>query len=222
MSLAAIIDALVEAGATPQMIAAAARAHEAATPARSKHAEAQARYKARKEQEQASPMISDDQRDQQDQPKEKAPQTPKKENPLPKENPPKGGQKKKVRPSRTRIDPESSLTDEFRETARRAGMPESDVPREFRRFVDHHAAKGSEMADWLAAWRTWLGNWQRFNGKTNVVSITANADPPRKAAEFTSEENAEIARIRKIPDPDEARRVYSEFLANRQRHVQAV
>lgn len=30
------------------------------------------------------------------------------------------------------------------------------------RFIDHHTAKGSVFADWDAAFRTWLGNSQRW------------------------------------------------------------
>ena len=38
----------------------------------------------------------------------------------------------------------------------------ADLEREVVRFRDHHAGKGSLMADWQAAWRTWCGNSQRF------------------------------------------------------------
>lgn len=37
-----------------------------------------------------------------------------------------------------------------------------DVAAELRQFRDYHAAKGSLMADWQAAWRTWVGNARRF------------------------------------------------------------
>ena len=32
------------------------------------------------------------------------------------------------------------------------------VETELQKFRDYHAAKGSVMADWQAAWRTWVGN----------------------------------------------------------------
>lgn len=32
-----------------------------------------------------------------------------------------------------------------------------DVGAEVQKFSDYHAAKGSVMADWQAAWRTWVG-----------------------------------------------------------------
>lgn len=38
-----------------------------------------------------------------------------------------------------------------------------DASAELQRFRDHHTAKGSLMADWNAAWRTWCGNAKRFH-----------------------------------------------------------
>jgi hypothetical protein len=35
---------------------------------------------------------------------------------------------------------------------------------EFERFRNHHTSKGSLMADWPAAWRTWCGRAQEFGG----------------------------------------------------------
>ena len=34
---------------------------------------------------------------------------------------------------------------------------------ELEKFRNHHAAKGSVMADWQAAWRTWVGNAVKFS-----------------------------------------------------------
>jgi hypothetical protein len=33
-----------------------------------------------------------------------------------------------------------------------------NIPKELRKFCDYHTAKGNVMADWQAAWRTWVGN----------------------------------------------------------------
>jgi hypothetical protein len=41
----------------------------------------------------------------------------------------------------------------------------------FLHFVDHHQAKGNKFANWQAAWRTWLRNDQKFNGKPKVKSL---------------------------------------------------
>lgn len=43
--------------------------------------------------------------------------------------------------------------------AQAAGL---NVERELSRFKDHHAAKGTKMLDWQAAWRTWIGNAVEF------------------------------------------------------------
>jgi uncharacterized protein YdaU (DUF1376 family) len=42
------------------------------------------------------------------------------------------------------------------------GLLPNDIRREWPRFRDHHIAKGSVMADWSAAWRTWLRNAKEF------------------------------------------------------------
>ncbi len=47
--------------------------------------------------------------------------------------------------------------------------------REAERFRDHHAAKGSVMADWDAAFRTWLGNAQRFQGGNGAAAPSSAA-----------------------------------------------
>lgn len=52
-----------------------------------------------------------------------------------------------------------------RHAAESVGMTPAVFRSEWQRFRDHHRAKGSVMADWDAAWRTWCANWTRFNGK---------------------------------------------------------
>ena len=34
---------------------------------------------------------------------------------------------------------------------------------ELQKFSDYHKGKGSVMADWQAAWRTWMGNASQFH-----------------------------------------------------------
>ena len=63
---------------------------------------------------------------------------------------------------RTAIDPDLEPNDRNRADAAAAGLAGREARDEWRRFVDCHAAKGSLMASWDAAWRTWLGNRQRF------------------------------------------------------------
>ena len=56
-----------------------------------------------------------------------------------------------------------------------------DADAEIAKFRDHHAAKGSLMADWDAAWRTWVGNAVQF-GRAKVQSPSAKPDTPEYAA----------------------------------------
>jgi hypothetical protein len=41
-------------------------------------------------------------------------------------------------------------------------IPTPDADPDVTRFLDHHRAKGSLMADWSATWRTWVRNGVRF------------------------------------------------------------
>jgi hypothetical protein len=65
--------------------------------------------------------------------------------------------------ARSRIPSDWSLSEEDIGYAsdRGFGVPQIDVMLE--RFRNHHAGKGSVMADWSAAWRTWVGNEIKFN-----------------------------------------------------------
>ncbi len=45
---------------------------------------------------------------------------------------------------------------------------------EHERFVNHHVAKGSLMADWEHAWRTWVGNAVRFAAENAEKRSRAN------------------------------------------------
>lgn len=47
-------------------------------------------------------------------------------------------------------------------------------------FRDHHRGKGTRMADWSAAWRTWRGNAPKFN-----AAPKGGAKPPSTAFEQT-------------------------------------
>lgn len=49
--------------------------------------------------------------------------------------------------------------------AKQLGMTDADLDIECDKFENHHRAKGSLMADWDAAWRTWCRNWQTFSQK---------------------------------------------------------
>lgn len=67
-----------------------------------------------------------------------------------------------------------------RERAAREGI---NADLEAERFRDHHTARANTMADWDAAFRTWLGNAPRFaNGTRNGPGGSAERAPeqPRK------------------------------------------
>jgi hypothetical protein len=96
--IAAALRELIAAGVTgDQLVMAIERIERAAAPQRSKHAEAQARYRENKKNK-SSQVITRDHGDHTDHDTslldDKDPHTPKNTNPLSKENPPKGGQKK--------------------------------------------------------------------------------------------------------------------------------
>ncbi len=64
--------------------------------------------------------------------------------------------------------------------ASNAGIP---MPHELEKFKDYHRAKGNTMADWQAAWRTWVGNavdYAKRNGKGKGNGFTNARDESRK------------------------------------------
>lgn len=72
---------------------------------------------------------------------------------------------KRARP-RVPIPSDAQPTEVDRKAAAEAGLPPEMFRAEWRKFRDHHLAKGTLMADWAAAWRTWLGNIAQFQPKT--------------------------------------------------------
>lgn len=65
--------------------------------------------------------------------------------------------------ARTRIEPDWQPNDAGREYAFGRGMTGSDIPNEVERFVNFHLGRGTVSADWAASWRSWCGNFTRFN-----------------------------------------------------------
>jgi hypothetical protein len=63
---------------------------------------------------------------------------------------------------RTQIPEDAQPAELDKLAAQNAGLGQAEFRTEWRRFRDHHRAKGSLMADWSAAWRTWLGNMAQF------------------------------------------------------------
>lgn len=188
-----VIADLIRAGVDPDLIAkvademgeARARGALEAAPKRSAGADRTARYRARKASQtvterhdvtEVTLVTGDDEAE-----KEKAPQTPKKENPLPKENPPKGGQKKGVRlPEGWR----PSQVD-FDEACRCIGRQrtESEVAKFRDYWIGVPGEKGRKL-DWDGTFRNWIrrlaenfgkgGPAPLFDGKP---AVTAGPEP---------------------------------------------
>lgn len=79
---------------------------------------------------------------------------------------------------KTQIDEKQRPTDADCKHAQSAGLSAAELATEWRRFRDYHRAKGSLMADWSAAWRTWVGNRDRF--------AQPRAGPPRERGGFAT------------------------------------
>ena len=73
---------------------------------------------------------------------------------------------------RTQISEDAQPSEKDRKAANETGLTAEQFRTEWRKFRDHHQAKGSLMSDWSAAWRTWLGNVAEFQPR-------ARAGPPR-------------------------------------------
>ena len=76
--------------------------------------------------------------------------------------PPVVGATRRPQRRKTQLPHDFDLTEE-RADGYRGVMPLGDVAAEWAQFCDYHRAKGSAMADWDAAWRTWSRNAAKFN-----------------------------------------------------------
>lgn len=55
-----------------------------------------------------------------------------------------------------------------------------DIEDQLRRFKNHHAAKGTQFADWWAGFDTWLDNALRFADGARAGPYARDPEPPRK------------------------------------------
>lgn len=68
-----------------------------------------------------------------------------------------------------------------------------DVQGQVDQFCDHHQSRGSTMASWPAAWRTWMRNalkFTRVNGNGNARKESSHEQTERIARELIAKENA--------------------------------
>lgn len=80
-------------------------------------------------------------------------------NPVPEPKP-----KKVARPpSRSRLPADFAISPEMYDYAEAAGFADEKIGTMFGAFCDHHRSRGNSMADWAAAWRTWVRNEVKFN-----------------------------------------------------------
>ena len=86
---------------------------------------------------------------------------------------------KPKKPKRASGVPEEFLVDQRMLDWLESNQITTDWRTETNNFLDHHRAKGSSMADWVAAWRTWMRNSMKF--------ANARPMPPASAKQQVSE-----------------------------------
>jgi hypothetical protein len=176
-----VLDALVAAGATAEMIAAAVKAD------RSSGAIRQERYRRNKsvtERNRASPCVTERNGDAKGAP-EVSPNESINSNPLPTPSNPslqelrssrEGAAARKTK-IRSQISEDEQPVEADLEFARKAGMDSRRIDEEWAQFRDHHRKVGALFADWRAAWRTWVRNCGKFAPR---LAFTNGHDPPAK------------------------------------------
>lgn len=94
---------------------------------------------------------------------------------------------KKSTTNRTKIDPNFKVSEGIRIWVGINQMPDPD--QQLEAFIDHHAALGNLMADWDAAFRTWLRNAKKWGiAVTKVAPPSKQPIPAPVRAEFPPEE----------------------------------
>jgi len=98
---------------------------------------------------------------------------------------PPAPRKAKRAKARTQIAEEAQPNEKDRLAANECGLTTEIFRNEWRRFRDHHRAKGSVMADWSAAWRTWCANINEFKRQ---IPRNDTVDPRRDGVAMLLEE----------------------------------
>lgn len=193
MSIADTVRRLVEAGATPEVIAIAVEAIEQAgqKKPRSSAAERQARYEERKRQKASESVISDvrpdaisDARNDASLPLPPSPQTPQPPTPsreikppiVPQADQPAGQSRRKPKRSIPDGFPSAEAIAEQQAKARSVGV-NLDVQRFAARFRDQCIAKDHRYADWQAAWRNWCRTEIERAPKTALAASQSRSTP---------------------------------------------
>lgn len=185
MSIADTVRRLVEAGATPEVIAIAVEAIEQAgqKKPRTSGAERQARYEERKRQKTSESVSSDvrsdacsDVRDEQASPSlSPSPQTPQPHTHPRVDNtplPPEGRQRRKPARAIPAGFPAAEDIAEQQAKARAAGA-NLDVAAQAERFRNHAEQNDRRCADWRAAWRNWIHSAIERAPKSAVAALAS-------------------------------------------------
>lgn len=94
---------------------------------------------------------------------------------------------------RTPIAPDAQPTEADRRASEDAGLTPQMFRAEWGKFRDYHLSKGNLMADWSAAWRTWLVKVAQFQ-PSNIAGYANGSGPPRTVQDVAREfENAASA-----------------------------
>jgi hypothetical protein len=115
--------------------------------------------------------------------------------------------------ARNQISEDTQPNEKDRLTATEHGLSGESFRTEWRKFRDHHRAKGSLMADWSAAWRTWCGNIPEFKRQSRRTGGLA-VDPQRDGVALL------LAECRKRETEDEHNQ--SSMLGGNVRHLPVV
>lgn len=95
-----------------------------------------------------------------------------------------GIEKEPRRRARTMIAEDAKPSDKDSAAAKESGMSNPVAWREWQKFINHHRSKGSLMADWSAAWRTWCMNWRRFAEERGEIAPTSPCEKDVRPPEF--------------------------------------
>lgn len=86
---------------------------------------------------------------------------------------------KRSRKVKTALPPDWRLPDDGWSYAAGKGLTGDRIAQEAEKFRDYHLSRGNVMADWAAAWRTWVGNAGKFSGP--ITGGFGQRDPPSRS-----------------------------------------